>query len=320
MVTTKETAELKHLFTELRGIAETKLDVILNLTASEAIFRCRAAGPGQELVVVDADSLERMESAAADAEELLRQEWPTPDYGRCRATADAIAKAWGWPTWAERNPPDPEHEATEDADEPEQRCESGLPDCGPVTAHDIEGVPLCERCYRELVVEHLLTEQGDTFANVLLAVAGERQKQVLKGYDADHDDRHEDGELALAAAAYAVFGNHAVVSAVSWEHAQQYPWPDSDKRHKESAISRAVTGAALLIAEAERLIRRRDLVALRLPDLETPPPSPGSSSDLLSALEGLLASMSHEAMFADDPKSRAFAKAQAVLAAARRTS
>lgn len=29
-------------------------------------------------------------------------------------------------------------------------CESGLPDCGPATCTDTEGVPLCERCAREM--------------------------------------------------------------------------------------------------------------------------------------------------------------------------
>lgn len=31
-----------------------------------------------------------------------------------------------------------------------ETCEGGLPDCGPVEFHDIEGVPLCKRCWDEL--------------------------------------------------------------------------------------------------------------------------------------------------------------------------
>jgi hypothetical protein len=37
--------------------------------------------------------------------------------------------------------------------EPEPACESGLPDCGPATATDREGVPLCARCARELAAD-----------------------------------------------------------------------------------------------------------------------------------------------------------------------
>lgn len=34
-----------------------------------------------------------------------------------------------------------------------ESCESGLKDCGPVEAHDVEGVPLCARCAKELAAE-----------------------------------------------------------------------------------------------------------------------------------------------------------------------
>jgi hypothetical protein len=47
---------------------------------------------------------------------------------------------------------DPDEEFPHPEDE-EPTCESGLPDCGPATASDSEGVPLCERCFRELAAE-----------------------------------------------------------------------------------------------------------------------------------------------------------------------
>lgn len=45
-----------------------------------------------------------------------------------------------WPEWAD----DVEFE------EPAERCESGSPECGPVTNHDSEGVPLCATCWAGL--------------------------------------------------------------------------------------------------------------------------------------------------------------------------
>lgn len=37
--------------------------------------------------------------------------------------------------------------------ETEERCESGDPECGPVTHHDSEGVPLCDECWADLCAD-----------------------------------------------------------------------------------------------------------------------------------------------------------------------
>lgn len=44
-------------------------------------------------------------------------------------------------------------------DEPSERCESGQPECGPVTNYDSEGVPLCEVCWNGLLADDA-TQQG----------------------------------------------------------------------------------------------------------------------------------------------------------------
>lgn len=46
--------------------------------------------------------------------------------------------------------PDEEFPHLEDED---PVCESGMDDCGPATTCDSEGVPLCERCFRELAAD-----------------------------------------------------------------------------------------------------------------------------------------------------------------------
>lgn len=77
---------------------------------------------------------------------------------------------------------------------------------------------------------------------VLDDIVAERWRQIGKGYDADHDDKHVNHELANAAAALAIewLGN--------WPWSL-HSWPGDDRR------SHLVKAAAMLIAEIERLDR-----------------------------------------------------------------
>lgn len=75
-------------------------------------------------------------------------------------------------------------------------------------------------------------------------IAKERRRQVeAEGWDADHDAQHDAGELACAAAAYAVYPKRAFV--VKNRDAIEDVWPgwwDAcwDKRHLHSPIRRLV--------------------------------------------------------------------------------
>jgi hypothetical protein len=82
-------------------------------------------------------------------------------------------------------------------------------------------------------------------------VLAERKRQVeAEGWTIEHDDRHPDGELAVAAACYAAherLSDFALVREI-------FPWRDewwkpSDRRRD------LVKAAALIIAEIERLDR-----------------------------------------------------------------
>lgn len=106
-------------------------------------------------------------------------------------------------------------------------------------------------------------------------IAEERNRQIdQEGWDAEHDDNHEEGELALAAICYA----SPVPIFIKEEHGRgigfidPWPWFDTvevtryndglttrvpawDKRKKHSKLRRLVIAGALIAAEIDRLQR-----------------------------------------------------------------
>lgn len=81
----------------------------------------------------------------------------------------------------------------------------------------------------------------------------ERLRQIdEEGYHEDHDDKHEEGELALMAAAYALSSGgernkealDAVISILQW-----------DVKPKDR-VRDLVRAGALILAELERVLRR----------------------------------------------------------------
>lgn len=86
-------------------------------------------------------------------------------------------------------------------------------------------------------------------------IADERRRQVTKkGYTEEHDDRHDNGSLGLAAAAYAIpNGSFRVRREIVWPYAADefHPSPDDvDGRLRELAKA-----GALVAAEIDRLLR-----------------------------------------------------------------
>lgn len=78
----------------------------------------------------------------------------------------------------------------------------------------------------------------------------ERRRQVVEeGWTPDHDDKHVNGELAKAAAAYAVVGNFLGSFLLSL-----WPW-DSTWFKPTTKRRNLVKAGALILAEIERLDR-----------------------------------------------------------------
>lgn len=94
-------------------------------------------------------------------------------------------------------------------------------------------------------------------ASAMVEVAAERSRQIEReGYDLSHDDTHDLGELALAAAAFAadataVGHNTAPASAAA---ALLWPWSPCERK-PDTQRRNLIKAAACLVAEIERLDR-----------------------------------------------------------------
>ena len=104
----------------------------------------------------------------------------------------------------------------------------------------------------------------------------ERERQMsVEGWDAQHDDEHTEGELAIAASLYAtpipLFAERKTKRTI--EYYDPWPWHDTmnydryddggvnievpawDKRKKHNKLRRLVIAGALIAAEIDRLQR-----------------------------------------------------------------
>ena len=112
---------------------------------------------------------------------------------------------------------------------------------------------------------------------VLIDIVNERGRQAMKGFDAQHDDNHPEGELARAAACYAwphvvshtdSFGRPLDANGRprpmtdaelkhSWSYvpALRWPWSGASWKLKDTR-SNLVRAAALIVAEIERIDRK----------------------------------------------------------------
>ena len=85
-------------------------------------------------------------------------------------------------------------------------------------------------------------------------IAAERRRQIeVHGWTPDHDDEHAHGEIANAAADFAMPGQHPMLS--SWAYGSKVV-------DKEPRRQQLVKAGALIVAEIERL-DRADATPLR---------------------------------------------------------
>jgi len=106
-----------------------------------------------------------------------------------------------------------------------------------------------DRAMRERGCESL-PRPGDP-TQAVLDVAAERRRQIeAEGWTSEHDDEHSVGELAKAAACYALvsagFNPDATINVWPWHRLW---WKPSDNRRN------LVKSGALILAEIERLDR-----------------------------------------------------------------
>jgi hypothetical protein len=83
---------------------------------------------------------------------------------------------------------------------------------------------------------------------VIVEIARERERQIgSEGFDYGHDDQHTRGELATAAACYAL-GTPTLSVVTYWPWEKSW-WKPKDRRRD------LIRAAALIVAEVERLDR-----------------------------------------------------------------
>lgn len=100
--------------------------------------------------------------------------------------------------------------------------------------------------------------------NAIELIAAERKRQIeVEGWTLDHDDRHDEGQLADAAATYAISDNQVEFLDEHWGDDQYLLlWPFDLKwlkKKRNAAIDQRirdlVKAGALIVAEIERLNR-----------------------------------------------------------------
>jgi hypothetical protein len=99
--------------------------------------------------------------------------------------------------------------------------------------------------------------------DVIQEIAAERRRQVkVKGWTSTHDDEHGDGEMAQAAATYAVLAMTKIMheespvigrlaAAIKW----LWPWSPVWLKRDNTARRMLVKAGALIVAEIERIDR-----------------------------------------------------------------
>lgn len=102
----------------------------------------------------------------------------------------------------------------------------------------------------------VLVPAEPTHSRAALDVLAERRRQVeAEGWTPEHDDEHENGEMAVAAGYYALACGWPHERDIGAGHKPQY-WPWDASWWKPSAPRRnLVKAAALLLAEIERIDR-----------------------------------------------------------------
>lgn len=93
--------------------------------------------------------------------------------------------------------------------------------------------------------------EARAFNPAILDVIAERQRQQsVEGWMPEHDDEHTEGEMAEAAACYAMFANNQGFSVPGlWPWAREW-WKQSGQRRD------LVKAGALILAEIERIDRQ----------------------------------------------------------------
>lgn len=129
--------------------------------------------------------------------------------------------------------------------------------------HEPVGTNLLTFTEAKALVLHML--DGMPGGSVIDEITAERKRQIdVEGWTPEHDDAHDSGEMALAAACYAAgkieFSKTIFMNGRPWSVALFNLWPWSREWWKPKDRRRdLIRAAALIVAEIERLDRHDDV-------------------------------------------------------------
>lgn len=106
-------------------------------------------------------------------------------------------------------------------------------------------------------------ERAGAGVTVTEEIAAERRRQVeSEGWTAEHDDEHDGGEIAYAAACYALASRLPWASSLNSIISRLWPWSTEWWKPQGGDRRNLVKAAALIVAEIERLDRAALVAAL----------------------------------------------------------
>jgi len=94
-------------------------------------------------------------------------------------------------------------------------------------------------------------------------IARERERQIRKGFDAEHDNGHDGFELTRAAMSYAAVvasPDESSPEMCQSRSTDDWPWEDTDWNPSNDPIRNLARAGALIAAEIDRLQRKRETV------------------------------------------------------------
>lgn len=112
-----------------------------------------------------------------------------------------------------------------------------------------------------------MIKEGKAFGKIMsegaTRILKERIRQItVEGWDADHDDQHIHGDLAVHAAGLAVYGTDAIVDdpvgRVDRDAADIHDEWGLIEKHKDDPERMLEIAGALIAAELDRVIRRKE--------------------------------------------------------------
>lgn len=130
---------------------------------------------------------------------------------------------------------------------------------------EIERLQLTLRNFGFTQLEIEKIKCGEAFGKIMsegaTRILKERIRQItVEGWDADHDDKHDHGDLAVIAAGLAVYGTDAFiedpVQRVSRDEYHHYDAWGLMEKHKDDPVRMLEIAGALIAAELDRELRR----------------------------------------------------------------